>query len=234
MSPRILLLPAGLLLAAFLASCETASPATATAGSGKYVQMAKFKRLFNAKEGLHDLVLVTRDFREDMALWERTTLLAYRGGKYSSLDVVTFDRKHMGKDRVRHVLAGYWPVDLKDDPTDRSLLYAVGTGEFLTVVPEAAKGAVGPLPDPGVVALDLKIQFVEIQRSGEIVVRDPKPGEVGKGIAQLLGLPEEKRLPMYWTQLLQFCLADRFRKANENTKAARAYQRIIDTVGHTR
>lgn len=219
---------------AFLAiACSSTPPKEARVEiDEERTQIARFEKYFNAREGLWDLVLVTRDFREELALVEHTTLLAYRGGKYSALDVVTYDRKFLGKTKVRNVLAGLWPVDLRDDPTNRSLLFAEATADFFT--DEVAKSSSAAGLTPGIDSLEVTVRFVDLQKDGTLRVREPKTGEIGRGISQLLAADEEKRPPLHWTLLLQFYLAERNKEAEETAKAAAAYQRVADTVSHKR
>ncbi|MHC4780652.1 MAG: hypothetical protein ACYTFG_18945, partial [Planctomycetota bacterium] len=68
-----------------LVSCQSPPPLSAMGGEDDRTQVVSFKKLFNARGGLHDLLLVTRDFREEMTLLEHTTILSYRAGKYTSL-----------------------------------------------------------------------------------------------------------------------------------------------------
>ncbi|MHC5036009.1 MAG: hypothetical protein ACYTHM_01720 [Planctomycetota bacterium] len=228
------------LLLLCLTACESSSSMQAEAGSGDWIQKVEFLKLFNTQEGLHDLVLVTRDFREEMALKERTTVLAPKADKYAFLDIVTFDRKAMGKDKVHHLMAGFWPVDIKGDPTNRVLLLVEATGEFLTLQVEEGEKTEGkagpPAPPPGITSLEVTLRFVELQRNGELTLRGPEVGEVGKGIADLLGKDKEAedRPPLHWTLMLEYFLAERDRAGGKIPKAAMAYQRIMDTVSHTR
>ncbi|GEM_PF-3381765 len=221
------------LLGVLLASCGSTPPREAQVGEEDRTQVARFDRLFNVREGLYDLVLVTRDFREELELLEHTTVLAYRGGKYSSLDVVTFDRKVLGESRVRHRLAGLWPVDLRSDPTNRSLLLAEATGEFFTEVEEDA-GEKASMQPAGIESLEVTISFVHLEKDGDLVIKAPETGEVGRAIALALGASGEADLPFHWKMLLEFHVAERNRINGKTVEAARAFQRVVDTVEHTR
>jgi len=218
----------------FLVSCQAAPPTRAQAGSEPLVQKARFERLFNVKGEMRDLVLVTRDFREDLELLERTTILAHHRDRYAQFDVVTFDRKHVGKDRIRHNLAAMWPIDLNDDPENRVLLLAEAHSEFLSIQVEADPTAGPPPPPPGILSLKVDIRFVQMERSGMIRTHAPKIGEVGRGIARVLETVEEDQPPLFWRLLLQFHLADRLREGKEKVKASAAYQQIIADVSHIR
>jgi len=224
-------LPALALPGFLLASCGSPPPMEASAGDDVRLQSAAYRMLFTREEGLHDLVLVTRDFREPAFSWERTAIAAFRRDRTIVHEFTSVDRKKIGKDRLRHMIAAFWPVALKDDPSNLSLLIAEVTAEF--ALPGASPGAGKTGADGGILSLDVKVRFLGIDRNGDFKVSDPAPGEAAKGISLAADPGEGKALPpLHWRLLLDFYLAEVNREGGNTAKAASGYQSIIDIAAH--
>ncbi|MCU0722144.1 MAG: hypothetical protein MUC63_00750, partial [Planctomycetes bacterium] len=200
------------------------------AGDEGRLQTVSLRKLFAKDEGLCDVVLVTRDFREPAFSWERTAILAFRRDKTILHEFVSVDRKKLGQDRLRHLIASFWPVALRDDPTILSLMIADASAEFALPTGDsgAGKGAQG-----GILSLDVKVRFLSIDKAGEFKLADPAAGEAAKAIASVMDPGEGKpRSPLHWRLLLDFYLAERNREGGNTARAAAGYQSIVDTAAH--
>jgi hypothetical protein len=194
-------------------------------------QNAAYRRLFSREDGLQDLILVTRDFREPAFSWERTAIVAFRRDRTIVHEFTSVDRKKIGKEHLRHMIATFWPVALKDDPSNRSLLIAEATAEFALPGSPEAGGKAGA--DGGILSLEVKVRFLAIDRNGDFKVSDPASGEAAKGIAMAVDPAEGKPpSPLHWRLLLDFYLAEINREGGNTAKAASGYQSIIDTATH--
>jgi hypothetical protein len=218
------------LAAVALSSCASAPATDASVGQEELYQTAAYRKLFSREEGFHDLVLATHDFRDPAFSWERTAIVAFNRGRTIVHEFVSVDRKKMGQDRVRHMIATFWPVSLQNDPANLQLLLAEATAEFAVPAGEASgeKGAQG-----GILSLDVKLHVLGIERNGDFKLTDPALGDAAKGIAAAVNPGEGKTPPpLYWRLLLDFYLAERNREGGNTARAASGYQSIIDTSAH--
>ena len=223
-------------LAATIPACATEPQTRATAVEKERGQSIEFRRLFNLKEGFQDMVVRTWDLSEEVNRWEKTLLVVFRNDTHNFLEMPTLDRKMMGTDRVRHRIAEFWTMDLRQDPLKPVVVLLEATAEFVTALADKnAKTA-----EPGITSLKVDIRFMQIDRNGKIAEVEQRPGEAAGAFAALLAMSQREGadpVPLHWQLLFRFALSDKISEGGgtENAvKAATGYQWILDTIAHAK
>jgi hypothetical protein len=110
--------------------CNAAGEGTALFGEGKLHQRAEFVRIFNTKGRLADVVITTHDYTEPKDQNEWCSILHFFEDKYTKFEYSKNRKYQFGADKRRHLGTLMWPVDLDEDPENRSLFLLEVYSEF--------------------------------------------------------------------------------------------------------
>lgn len=152
------------------AGCSSADGPRAVFGDGSWRQTAVFEKIFDTQGALADVRIVTEDRRERKDEVEWCTILHFHEGQYMRFEYRRSRRYQFGADRLRHYATYAWPVDLDENPENRSLFLVEVRAAFPLVEPEGAVELVS-LSTTAYLVRRMKALFMRKEATDEEVLR---------------------------------------------------------------